>query len=73
MTSENEATPENVVDEFLRERREEVEAERAYDEEALRLAPAENTEQFMARHKERVARVLAAQAHRREARKAQAA
>lgn len=67
------AKTEGVVDEFLRERREEVEAERAYDEEAQRLTPVENTEQFMARHKERVARVLAAQAHRRETRKAQAA
>ncbi len=64
--------PEGVVDEFLRERREEVEAERAYDEEAQRLAPLETREQFMARIEAQTARVMAAQAAKRRE-KAQAA
>lgn len=64
--------PESVVDEFLRERREEVEAERVYDEAARRLAPAETPEEFTARIEAQTARVLARQAAKRRE-KAQAA
>jgi hypothetical protein len=63
---------ESVVDEFLRERREEVEAERVYDEAARRLAPVETGEQFTARLEAQTARVLARQAAKRRE-KAQAA
>ena len=67
---------ESVVDELLRERREELEAEHASDHQAERVwnrPTTLNEEEFFARHEQRVAGVLAAQAQRREARKAQAA
>jgi hypothetical protein len=61
---------EGVVDELLRERREEVEAEASHDEEARRLSnmpPDMTVDEFQARLERRVQRVLAAQAARRQA------
>ncbi len=59
--------PESVVDELLRERRAEVEAERAADQDAERLygRAKPSAEEFFARHGQRVARVMERQALRR--------